>query len=294
MSESSGKASRAVFALFAAAALVAFGWFAGSRSSRSAFVSVGALESQSAAEDRMREAERLVSDGESDKACEIYRKLEVERPADPLVRFRLGNLLNSYDDRFGEAIIEYEAYLRLAPDSEMVDEVKKRLQGARDHYTVHLNGGTPTDAKMQSQLQRQSERIEYLEAFGREFTNRLNEAHSEADALREEINRLQREVEFQKRINGMGGGAAAPAASGAPKKDLSKSVDIPQADTPAPTKNLLGDEKRTYAVKKGDTLSTIAETFYGDADEKNIIKIRNANAMKPEDDLIEGRVIIIP
>ncbi len=294
MSESAGKTLRIAFSAVAAVALTACGWFFGARSaSRTSFASVGEVEARSAADERMRHAERLVSEGRSDEACEIYRRLEVERPADPLVRFRLGNLLNSYDDRFGEAIIEYEAYLRLAPDSEMADEVKKRLQGARDHYTVNLNGGVQTDANMQRKLQLQSDRIEFLEAFGADFTNMLSAVREENDLLKAEVGRLQREVEFQKRINGIGG-AAPSSGAGAPSKDLSKAVNIPQVDAAPPVKNLLGDENRTYVVRKGDTLSLIAETFYGDADEKNVIKIRNANAMKPDDALAEGRVIIIP
>ena len=63
---------------------------------------------------------------------------------------------------------------------------------------------------------------------------------------------------------------------------------------PPPVKKPEPKKQHTYTVKSGDSLSRIANRFYGDPTRWQLIYQANRSRMKNERDLRVGQVLIVP
>ena len=81
-------------------------------------------------------------------------------------------------------------------------------------------------------------------------------------------------------------------AENKPKSDFSnvQSGGSSTAPSPAPAKNVA----RTYTIVKGDTLSKIAKSMYGDANKWRKIYEANTDILKNPDVIRPGQVLKIP
>ena len=244
-----------------------------------------------AASDRLfRDARDAQLEGDAARARELYGRLVAEDPFNELARLQLGILLqDSLGDPI-EAMHEFDAYLRLAPDSEKRGMVEERRRIAKDQ-AVRLYGkggdaGAPVDigAEAKKAVAAAQARLAAAQAA-------LSTAEAERDDYRRQAAELQRQVSsLQRRLDALQGGGSVSA----PTYDLTEVFlsDPVSGRTPATTEPVVGP--RTYRVKRGDTLWKIAQRAYGDASRN--VDIRNANLDKigPKDQLVEGTILVLP
>ena len=272
-------------ALALAAALAVFSAFALRRAHR--ITDLSRVERRAAADKLFRDARDAQLEGDAARARELYGRLVSDEPANPLARLQLGILLqDSLNDPI-EAMHEFDAYLRLAPESEKSEMVEERRRIAKDQ-AVRLYGkggdaGAPVDigAEAKKAVAAVQAKLDAAQAA-------LATAEAEREDFRRQAAQLQRQVaSLQKRLDAFQGGGS----SSAPLHDLSEvflTDPLPDASPDA------GAGPRTYRVKRGDTLWKIAQRAYGDASRN--VDIRNANPDKigPNDQLAEGAVLVLP
>ena len=272
-------------ALALAAALAVFSAFALRRAHRTTDLSH--IERGAAADKLFRDARDAQLEGDAARARGLYERLVSEDPANPLARLQLGILLqDSLGDPI-EAMHEFDAYLRLAPESEKRGMVEERRRIAKDQaIRLYGKGGgvsAPVDigAEAKKAVAAVQARLDAAQAA-------LEAAEADREDFRRQAAQLQRQVaSLQKRLDAFQGGGT----SSAPSHDLSEaflSDPLPDAAPDA------GSGPRTYRVKRGDTLWKIAQRAYGDASRN--VDIRNANPDKigPNDQLAEGAVLVLP
>ena len=244
-----------------------------------------------AASDRLfRDARDAQLEGDAARARELYGRLVAEDPFNELARLQLGILLqDSLGDPI-EAMHEFDAYLRIAPESEKREMVEERRRIAKDQ-AVRLYGkggdaGAPVDigAEAKKAVAAAQARLAAAQAA-------LSTAEAERDDYRRQAAELQRQVSsLQRRLDALQGGGSVSA----PTYDLTEVFlsDPVSGRTPATTEPVVGP--RTYRVKRGDTLWKIAQRAYGDASRN--VEIRNANPGRvgPNDQLAEGTVLVLP
>lgn len=271
--------------LAAAAALLAAALVVAARAERRS--DLAHRERRAAADALFREARNAQLDGDATRALELYRRLVADDPASPLARLQLGILLqDSLNDPI-EAMHEFDAYLRLAPESEKRAMVEERRRIAKDQ-AVRLYGkggdaGAPIDlgAEAKKAIAALQAKLDAAEAV-------LATAEAERDDYRRQAAELQRQVSsLQRRLDALQG---TPAGSSAPTRDLAEAF-LSDSDDASPTDDSV---QRTYRVKRGDTLWKIAQRAYGDASRN--VDIRNANPDKigPKDQLVEGTILVLP
>ena len=272
-------------ALALAAALAVFSAFALHRAHRTTDLSH--IERGAAADKLFRDARDAQLEGDAARARGLYERLVSEDPANPLARLQLGILLqDSLNDPI-EAMHEFDAYLRLAPESEKRGMVEERRRIAKDQaIRLYGKGGgvsAPVDigAEAKKAVAAVQARLDAAQAA-------LEAAEADREDFRRQAAQLQRQVaSLQKRLDAFQG----VVSSSAPSHDLSEvflSDPLPNESPDA------GASPRTYRVKRGDTLWKIAQRAYGDASRN--VDIRNANPDKigPNDQLAEGAVLVLP
>ena len=272
-------------ALALAAVLAVFSAFALRRAHR--ITDLSRVERRAAADKLFRDARDAQLEGDAARARGLYERLVSEDPANPLARLQLGILLqDSLNDPI-EAMHEFDAYLRLAPESEKRGMVEERRRIAKDQaIRLYGKGGgvsAPVDigAEAKKAVAAVQARLDAAQAA-------LEAAEADREDFRRQAAQLQRQVaSLQKRLDAFQGGGT----SSAPSHDLSEaflSDPLPDAAPDA------GAGPRTYRVKRGDTLWKIAQRAYGDASRN--VDIRNANPDKigPNDQLAEGAVLVLP
>ena len=272
-------------ALALAAALAVYSAFALRRAHRTTDLSH--IERGAAADKLFRDARDAQLDGDAARARGLYERLVSEDPANPLARLQLGILLqDSLNDPI-EAMHEFDAYLRLAPESEKRGMVEERRRIAKDQaIRLYGKGGgvsAPVDigAEAKKAVAAVQARLDAAQAA-------LEAAEADREDFRRQAAQLQRQVaSLQKRLDAFQGGGS----SSAPLHDLSEAFLSDPLPDEAPD---AGAAPRTYRVKRGDTLWKIAQRAYGDASRN--VDIRNANPDKigPNDQLAEGAVLVLP
>lgn len=248
-------------------------------------------ERRAASERLFRDARDAQLEGDATRARELYGQLVAEDPFNELARLQLGILLqDSLNDPI-EAMHEFDAYLRIAPESEKREMVEERRRIAKDQ-AVRLYGkggdaGAPVDigAEAKKAVAEVQKKLDAAQAA-------LATAEAERDDYRKQAAELQRQVSsLQRRIDALQGGHTG---SSAPMRDLTEVfLSDPASDASSPAAGPASGP-RTYRVKRGDTLWKIAQRAYGDASRN--VDIRNANADKigPHDQLVEGTVLVLP
>ena len=246
-------------------------------------------ERRAAADKIFREARDAQLDGDATRARELYERLVSEDPFNPLARLQLGILLqDSLNDPI-EAMHEFDAYLRIAPESEKRKMVEERRRIAKDQ-AVRLYGkggdaGSPVDlgAEAKKAIAALQARLDASEAA-------RATAEAERDDYRRQAAELQRQVSsLQRRLDALQGG---PVSSSAPTRDLGEKFLSEPGDDDAGAPD--ATEQRTYRVKRGDTLWKIAQRAYGDASRNVDIRNANLDRIGPKDQLVEGTILVLP
>jgi LysM repeat protein len=87
--------------------------------------------------------------------------------------------------------------------------------------------------------------------------------------------------------------SAAPVVAPVPDVAPREAAPAPKKSTPAASSSSSARPGGTYTVKRGDTLSEIAQRAYGSASKRNIDAIKRANGLKG-DTIRIGQKLKIP
>ena len=231
--------------------------------------------------DRARESQLA---GRDEEALELLRRLAAARPTDPFVRLQLGILLqDSASDRVNdpyEAIGEYHAYLTLAPDSDKAETVRARIESAHDAIDRRLGALPPAEGDPAAAAALRA-RVGELEAALRGRSDELAAAQSALADLRGRNAALQRDVDsLQGLVDTLQSGVGSYRAP-APDPGVEE----------APV-SVGGD--RTYRVKDGDTLSSIARKCYGEPARWKDIRDANPGKIGSGGGITPGTVLVLP
>ena len=233
-----------------------------------------ALQRAETADAEFAAAREAQLDGRIDDARRIYSDLTIARPLNAMAHLQLGILLqDSAGDPVG-AIGQYEAYLRLAPDSEKETLVRERLQLSRDQV-ARRHGAIERASASDADVERVSSELAAVKAELDSTRDALAEAEAQRDKAQDDVLRLHRTISgLQRQIDILQGGGAPVRGSSA----------VP------PT----GDGARTSRVKRGDALLSIAQRTSGDATRNRDIRDANPGKVGEGDVIREGDVLVLP
>lgn len=209
-----------------------------------------------------------VRDGRLAEARRKLADLAVAQPTNPIVRYELGKLLQDSFREYADAIPEYVAFLRLAPDSAMAADAQSRLDGIRRELQQRYGRAetvVPETSPVAEDAERRLEALrDELELARSEFA----QAAEDRDEWMRQAGVLQRQVEsLQKALNAVQPGAVPTVVAAGP---------------------------RIWTVQERDTLTRIAQKAYGDASFVKAIRDANPDKIGPDDRIAVGTELVIP
>lgn len=255
------------------------------------------LRDARAAEKAAEKAHEAQLAGKIDEARAIYEDIAAARPSDAMARLNLGILLQDLADDPYAALGEYRAYLRLKPGSDKEEMVRDRIRSARDGIARRTASGDTADKVSLPGSEEQAKRIAELEAGLAAAQAEAAAAAAERDKARSEADKLQREVLARDRQIDI---LQKQGVVSAPRSDLSRAAEEAVARETAEaiaTGAVYGGDgakPRTYKVRRGDTLWSVAQKAYGDASRTGDIRAANRNVLGDGDKLVEGMILTIP
>ena len=239
------------------------------------FLKPAAADAGDAAFPEIQRAALFEQRGEIDKAIDEYRSVLIHHPKNTLAHVNLGLLLQEYKHDFIGAIYHFETYLQLDPRSQKETMIRDHIRQSRQLLGAELSREIITsgsNAQLIQNLQSEQKKVAALLADKTALTEELEQTKAELARVCATTNHLHRRIE------------------------MLSAVPLPTSSQPNPaqiTAVTQGDDSgvRTYIVKKGDSLSHIAEMVYGDSTQWP--RIKNANSLK-DDRVKEGMVLTIP
>ena len=201
-------------------------------------------------------------------ARESFKKIVVAQPTNSLARLHYAILLQDVPptDPYA-ALSNFEAYLVLAPNSEKTELVEERIQKARKQISNRFD---------ETMIEDHERKIANYVTHIRELNTKISELKNEIEVSKKVIAKIEEsrdaEIVRNKRLNSI---IETLSSGGA----ITASAPLPNAN-------------RTYKVRRGDTLWSIARDVYGDPNRK--VDIEAANGIKEGAALVEGRELIIP
>jgi tetratricopeptide (TPR) repeat protein len=237
--------------------------------------------SRSAALDRrdedhplMRRALARKQANDVDDAIRLYHEALAHRPDLARAHLELGLLYDQKKEDYVRAVHHYERYIEMRPATEKKDYIEGLVRYARLSFAASLPDRPSGSVQ----------RIADLMKENRLLRERVSELLQELDEERTKVRTLASGA-------GTAGGPPAPApgpAGGAPA-GAAAALAPPRPDPPLPP-----DPARTYAVRPGDTLSTIAAAVYGDRRAWERIYEANRDQLAQPGSLKPGQVLVIP
>jgi nucleoid-associated protein YgaU len=181
------------------------------------------------------------------------------------------------------ALYHFNRYLAARPDSEKAVVIRQVVEDEFRRIAPEASADLPADiTALQSQLRETRSRLADAEQRLAETEIHLQQARLRAqgnleppaDWAREKLE-LLRQLQSLRQAAGESAGPARPAATPSP------------AAPPAAT-------VRNYTVKPGDTLGSIARTFYGSASDYSRIYQANRDKIPNQNRLKVGTELVIP
>lgn len=216
--------------------------------------------------DLFKEAYELQREGKFLEAREKYGELVVLDMMNAEARLNYAILLQDVPptDTY-LALSHYEAFLKLHEHSEKKGLVEERIQKARKQISNRFD---------ETKLEDKQKQIDQLYV-------RLRQVNIENERLRAEIEKQEKllkkkEKEYEDEVKRT--------------EKYKKMVDTFSNGGEVVPSSVVGN--RTYRIRKGDTLWSIARDVYGDSSRN--VEIAAANGIKAGDALVEGKEIIIP
>lgn len=256
---------------------------------------IESLRDPKAAENASDKARAAQLAGNVGEARSIFEDIAVARPSDAMSRLQLGILLQDLSDDPYAALGEFRAFLRLAPGSEKEEMVRERIRRARDQIARRTIDGDSADGPSSPGSEEQARRIAQLEEELAAARNEAAAAVAERDKFRGEADKLQRELSAKDRQLDVLQNSGVVAA---PRSDLSRAAEeeIERENAEAAAHAAVSPKAgpRTYKVKRGDSLWSVAQKAYGDASRTADIRAANRDRLGDSDKLVEGMILVLP
>ena len=248
---------------------------------------VGALDARDSASAIMKRARTKTGEGDLDGAIKLYSKVLNDNAR--LARAHLDvALLLGEQDKYLDSICHYKRYLDMRPDTEKRRMIEKRMQRA---IQLFIATQTPDSSLRTGRKgKKKGERV-----VNNDFATTLQKLHraeSNEKSLRATIVELKRD---NKKLTGKLSGceseldqyrAIVGLSQGEPEK--------PPVDIEPEPEEVKPDVPRTYRVRRGDTLSSIASDVYGDEKQWVKIQLENKNILRGSQNIKPGQVLVIP
>lgn len=217
--------------------------------------------------------------GENDKAIAEYESAIRLHPDNAEAHMNLGLLLHEHSHDYVGAIYHYRTYLARRPSTQKRSMIEDRLRQATQLLAADLSSKLVTsgdNAVLIQQLQNEQKKVAALMSEKSALSTELEQTKGELARTAADRDHLQRRVEML---------SAVPLPTGTTTPSQNKGfISEAQGD---------GSNVQTYVVKKGDSLSHIAEMAYGDPTQWPRIQKANSEIIKG-DRVKEGMVLTIP
>ncbi len=206
--------------------------------------------------------------GDVDGAVRLYRRALDQEPAAARAHLDLAFLLQDHRKDYVGAIYHYRRYLELRPTAEKTALVEERMRLAEQLFAADVLGPTRMASKVATleqeneALRRQVDELSSRLLAGRTSAAAASDTRAASDAAASDRTRTTR-------------GTAKPTATAA---------------TTAGARPVA----KTYRVKRGDTLSSIAVTVYGDGNRWKDIQLANTDILGNSSQVQIGQVLVIP
>jgi LysM repeat protein len=230
---------------------------------------VAVLDAEERDHPALQRAKDALQQGDVDRAAGLYRDVLDEYPRLALAHMDYALMLHDAKKDYLGATYHYRRYLELRPQTEKLAIIQGRMRLAQQLYAAQL---VPQDPHMADKV-------------------RLAQ---ENEILRLDVARLKQELAaVTNRVV-----AAAPVVSSVADTGRVVAVVAPPgnggAAKPVKSASATPSTQRTYKVKAGDTLSSIAGEVYNDRSRWTKISEANRRALGGSTSLKPGQVLIIP
>lgn len=251
------------------------------------------LEKAEAAQEAMAQALEAQRNGQMQVAYELYRDVVIMHPTNALAHLQLGIVLQDSLRDPSSAIYHFDTYLRLRPDSEKNEMVANRLKQAKDQVARRFGSDSAAidvpalQAENDAKILSLTKEIHDRDLALTKLQEDKQDLQSDKDKMSREISRLQKLVDtvLDKET------ISSPTPKDLSELDISTgAVDRIKGSKRTANPSQMG----TWEVKRGDTLWTIAQRFYGDASRNVDIRDANKDKIGPNNTLVEGTILVIP
>lgn len=252
---------------------------------------VQAIESAEAADTAMKAAMAAQAAGAFDQAYDLFKAVTISHATNALAHLQLGIVLQDSRKDPCTALSHFQTYLFLRPDAEKRDMVEERIRQAKLQISLEYRGGVEA-VNIADERKQWQEQVAQLQGELAAMQKQLVSNEEELAAARAEKEKLTRELaRLNKQVDTMLNNARVSPPT---PKDLAK-INL-ETDPSGPTNTGFADRsvKRTYEVKRGDSLWSIAQRFYGDASRNTDIRDANRAVLRNGDQVEEGMVLVIP
>lgn len=244
--------------------------------------SVSRLDAADREHPLMRRALQREQSGDLDAAVRLYEQILLEAPRTASAHLALALLLHDYRQEYVGAIYHYQAYLQMRPETEKATMLRDRIRVAEQLLAAQLARGVPEegvaglDAHAVAQIRVLNQRISKLESERDKLGSEKESLARKVSDLERDNQRLRRRVEML---------LEPPRVSDTRSRTANVRERVARGEAAEPV---------TYTVKPGDSLSRIADIYYGDSRlwprirDANRGKVDSANQVKP------GQILMIP
>jgi len=209
----------------------------------------------------IQKARSLEAEGDYDGAIEALVRAVEANPSLILAHLNAALLLHDHKKDYVPAVYHYQRYLKLRPNCDKREMIENRIRLAKQAFA----------AAVLRPDQYTIDRVMTLEADNKVLKAQVEDLKGRLADARATIHKLTARPAGGGSRTAAGGGGTAHAGAGA-----------------------TAGSSRTYRVKRGDTLSSIANDIYGSASQWRKIRDANNDVLKGSTRVIEGQVLKIP
>lgn len=220
---------------------------------------VGVTDAREREDPLLRRALRHEQAGDFDAAIKAYSEALRMNPGLARAHLDLALLLHDHQREYVGAVYHYRQYLEMRPDTQKKAMIRERIRLALQLFAATITGPDRTAASSIPEISALNEEKLRLENENIMLKSRITDLRNRVVSLEEALSRAE----------------SVPAAAA-------------ERATVQPAEPVL------YRVQSGDSLSSIALQFYGDANRANEIFNKNRDIIRDRNRLLVGQKLIIP
>ncbi len=240
---------------------------------------VATLDARDRSNYMMKEAALKKSSGNTKGALKAYSEVLDRSPKLAVAHLEIALVLHDDKKDYLRAIYHYQRYLDLRPETEKRKIIEGRIRLAGQLYAAKI----AADGSVLAEL--------------RKMSDAMNDLKTENDALKNNVRQLTLQLEQAKSKQA----EQVPPAVNRAKLNVPIQDDVPVGIVEASSRN--GRTKpvagrapvpRTYIVKRGDSLRSIAAEVYRDVEKADDIFRANSNTLTNPGQLKVGQTLVLP